>query len=464
MCTIASLRLLTSDWHQPHTAETTLWLDIGKGLFLGSVVYLIQQSISGTLHSTDQTQPRPGGIPGSGVGEVTEENEQVQLVGDLAQTHPLFTIEERSISETSLSSRKSLDETFPSKKSAPAKQSKPVLRSNNSHSKSAPTSLPATRPSIDSSSSSTEYISAEASSDDLSTWSGSGSQHTSPCSGQDDDALSTFCQFLNEDKQNEAQQDTGRKARAASKRRKEKRSKCAANKHGRRQRSATPTTTATFHNQLAAADESPSNVRNNAIKRKQSSEPSCPPGSALSSSLRSPSQSNQEGQGGGQQPSVRFADEDGYGIEILHGDCGSSNEESPISCKRALVLLMLPTKQVYEFVGLEYNVETDPSATEKESGGIRVSEILNQLPSMASDPNVCSAHFVCLIRWHYDVEQTSEMKVSSSIQSYRLRNDEVLVAVPQGSSPQNIMESAKGVLQNQKLMRAVSEALWKVQM
>ena len=77
---------------------------------------------------------------------------------------------------------------------------------------------------------------------------------------------------------------------------------------------------------------------------------------------------------------------------------------------------------------------------------------------MATDPIVARERYVALMRAdeknNYDGGST--LIDSTTIQSCNLIDDEVLLAVPRGFIPEVIVESAKTILQNRKLLRSVS--------
>jgi hypothetical protein len=126
-------------------------------------------------------------------------------------------------------------------------------------------------------------------------------------------------------------------------------------------------------------------------------------------------------------------------------------------------LLLLPGQQIFEHVGFEYDSRLDCAGEADESsssGGILVSEVLEQLPDLATDPEIASAKFVGLVSVGTNTaageKENAELVNSRSIQSHHLNNDDVLVAVPEGKSAFGILKSAESVLQNKKILRAVS--------
>lgn len=160
------------------------------------------------------------------------------------------------------------------------------------------------------------------------------------------------------------------------------------------------------------------------------------------------------------QRSVRFADEEGRDMETVFqissrhlGACGNND-------RRALILLLLPQQQVFEFVGLEYSMSSRQE--DKENGqniSISIGKILRELPQLATDPIVSKERYVALLRADAKpgCDAGSPLAASASIQSCNLCDDDVLLAVPSTGGPEVILESSKAILQNKKLLRSVSE-------
>jgi hypothetical protein len=151
--------------------------------------------------------------------------------------------------------------------------------------------------------------------------------------------------------------------------------------------------------------------------------------------------------------SVRFADDEGMEIETVF----EIEPANYTGTKRVLVLLLLPKLYAYEFVALEY----DTTMEDPERSIVRVSQILKELPSLASDPNMSKQEFVRLIRMdasRNDDESATGIELINalSIQSYNLNNDEILLAVPSETSKLQVLESSRQVVSNPKLMKAVS--------
>ena len=172
-----------------------------------------------------------------------------------------------------------------------------------------------------------------------------------------------------------------------------------------------------------------------------------------SATISSPGQKKRD------QRTVRFADEEGRDMETVFqissrhlGGCGTND-------RRVLILLLLPKKQLFEFVGLEYSMTS--CQEDKENGqsiSISIGKILRELPQLATDPIVSKERYVALLRADEKsgCNACSPLADSASIQSCNLGDDEVLLAVPSTGSPEVTLESAKTILQNKKLLRSVS--------
>jgi hypothetical protein len=106
-------------------------------------------------------------------------------------------------------------------------------------------------------------------------------------------------------------------------------------------------------------------------------------------------------------------------------------------------------------------LEYDTIMEDPERSIVRVSQILEELPALASDPNMAKQKFVRLIRMDAsgaDDESATgiEMINALSIQSYCLNNDEILLAVPSETNKVQVLESSRQVVRNPKLIKAVS--------
>lgn len=185
--------------------------------------------------------------------------------------------------------------------------------------------------------------------------------------------------------------------------------------------------------------------------------------------------------------SVRFADEEGREMEMifeissrnLAAGTSSSRSGKNKNQRRALIMLLLPKQQVYEFVGLQYsmdagtaergdNGDNDLGGDGKEnapncgSHGIQIAQILQQLPQLASDPGMRGERFVSLLRASVTKGNFTgdadglQLNDFSTIQSYHLGYDEVLLAVPDGCTEEIIIKSSDAILQtNKSLLRSL---------
>ena len=157
---------------------------------------------------------------------------------------------------------------------------------------------------------------------------------------------------------------------------------------------------------------------------------------------------------------VHFADDFGRDIETVFEI--EHDEEEDVPVKRALILLLLPKQQIFEHVGFEYestscSSKSNSSTTAGKNGTIAVSEVVQQLPSLATDPLIQKGKFVGLVR--VGAKAASSREVVEELHNFAgLKNDELLLAVPEGYTPFEAMECAKPVLQNKKILRVVSTA------
>ncbi|CAB9506269.1 expressed unknown protein [Seminavis robusta] len=196
-------------------------------------------------------------------------------------------------------------------------------------------------------------------------------------------------------------------------------------------------------------------------KSKQEQQPATPNESILlQSCLRSTTtSSNHKDMVRGDLRSVRFAEDDN-GLETVF-----EISKHQLTTQRVLVLLLLPQVYAYEFVALEYDILGGDTGThtQQQQKPIRIAQLLQLLPSLASDPTMARQTFLRLLRMDCSTHKNkkksttttpTEMINALTLQSYNLQNDEILVAVPRGSTPPQVMESSKQVLQNPKLMKA----------
>ncbi|CAB9523901.1 expressed unknown protein [Seminavis robusta] len=179
----------------------------------------------------------------------------------------------------------------------------------------------------------------------------------------------------------------------------------------------------------------------------------------LQSCLRTTSSSNHKDLVRGDLRSVRFAEDDN-GLETVF-----EISKHQLTTQRVLVLLLLPQVYAYEFVALEYDILGGDTGThtQQQQKPIRIAQLLQLLPSLASDPTMARQTFLRLLRMDCSTHKQTNKKSTTpteminalTLQSYNLQNDEILVAVPRGSTPAQVMESSKQVLQNPKLMKAL---------
>lgn len=141
------------------------------------------------------------------------------------------------------------------------------------------------------------------------------------------------------------------------------------------------------------------------------------------------------------QKRLRFADEEGKAIETIHVvDCDDHGDPT---YRRILILLLLPEQKKYEFVHCEYSTQST----------LTVSEVLKQVPALALDVQIKKQHYSRLCR----AAGGTELINALSLQSYDLFSDEILVAVLQGYTGKAMHEMAKALIDNEIILRAVSE-------
>lgn len=142
--------------------------------------------------------------------------------------------------------------------------------------------------------------------------------------------------------------------------------------------------------------------------------------------------------------SIRFADEEGEVMETVHL-VENGDEHDDTDFKRMLILLLLPKGKKFEFLHAQYRVEARVS----------VSVLLEQLPSMATDPLIACQRYIRLCR----AEGRGELINALAIQDYALEQDEVLIAVVQGYTGKETSRIAKTLVENSHILRAVSALL-----
>lgn len=117
----------------------------------------------------------------------------------------------------------------------------------------------------------------------------------------------------------------------------------------------------------------------------------------------------------------------------------------PEACIRLVILLLHPIERKFEFVHCEYdNMEPD--------NRVSVRDCLSQLASMASNPVLQNLHFTALC-WN-----DKEMINCMTLQDFDLQEGELLVAIPEGHHPKEVLQQAANVLSNKGLQRMVRKA------
>jgi hypothetical protein len=137
---------------------------------------------------------------------------------------------------------------------------------------------------------------------------------------------------------------------------------------------------------------------------------------------------------------VRFADEHGGELELVHWTITMYSEEEN-DWARAIVLLLSPKKKKFEFLHVSYNLYDKTS----------VLDVLNQLPEIATDEALKEQKYVGLVR----KDGGRELINTVSIQSYYLKKNEILVAVVHDHYGKAMLRMAKPLLDNRKIMKAV---------
>jgi len=141
------------------------------------------------------------------------------------------------------------------------------------------------------------------------------------------------------------------------------------------------------------------------------------------------------------QLTVRFADDHGGALELVHWTITMYSEEEN-DWARAIVLLLSPKKKKFEFLHVSYNLYDKTS----------VMDVLNQLPQIATDDALKEQKYVGLLR----KEGGRELINTVSIQSYYLKKNEILVAVVDGHYGKGMLRMALPLLENRKIMKAVT--------
>jgi hypothetical protein len=137
---------------------------------------------------------------------------------------------------------------------------------------------------------------------------------------------------------------------------------------------------------------------------------------------------------------VRFADEEGEEMDTIH--LLESNAGDDTHLQRVLILIMLPELKQFEFVHAEYSIESR----------LPVSSLIQELPSMVSGPQIKKQRYVGLCH----AAGGSELDNSLALQDSKLASDDILFAVPKGYSANAMYELAKGLVADEKILKAVS--------
>mmetsp|Transcript_25590 Transcript_25590/g.37802 ORF Transcript_25590/g.37802 Transcript_25590/m.37802 type:complete len:478 (-) Transcript_25590:742-2175(-) len=145
----------------------------------------------------------------------------------------------------------------------------------------------------------------------------------------------------------------------------------------------------------------------------------------------------------GKNLSVKFADECGKDLELIHYTITLYSEEEN-DWVRTIILLLSPRQKMFEFLHVSYNVCDKTS----------IADILEQLPDLATDSALKEQRYVGLLRQ----EGERELINTVSIQSYGLCKDEIIVAVVAGHHGKAIMRMAKPLLENKRIVKAVKRA------
>ena len=140
--------------------------------------------------------------------------------------------------------------------------------------------------------------------------------------------------------------------------------------------------------------------------------------------------------------SLRFADDVGQPLSNIHY-AETTYSRKDLLWTRAIVLLLNSKKRKFEFIHVSYNMEERTS----------IADILQELPEMATDEDLISQTYTALCR---TTEFGRELINSVSIQGYDLKRDEILVAMLNGTSSNSQLKTAKPLLENKKILRAVS--------
>jgi hypothetical protein len=137
---------------------------------------------------------------------------------------------------------------------------------------------------------------------------------------------------------------------------------------------------------------------------------------------------------------IRFADEEGKEMETVHLLKNNAGDDNNL--QRVLILIMLPGLKQYEFIHAEYSIESR----------LPVSSLIQDLPNMVSGPQIKKQQYIGLCQ----AAGGSELDTSLALQDSKLASDDILVAVPKGYSGSDMYNLAKGLIADEKILKAVS--------
>ena len=146
--------------------------------------------------------------------------------------------------------------------------------------------------------------------------------------------------------------------------------------------------------------------------------------------------------------SICFADEVGKPMEEVHlVERRDSDDRSNVSydptLQRLLVLFLCPEEKKFEFVHAEYSTQ---------QSRVAVSSLLEQVTKFVTDLTIRKKQYVRLC-----TADGIELINALSIQEYGLKDDEVVVAVLQGYTGATMHTMAKGLIQNEEILKAVKQ-------
>ena len=139
---------------------------------------------------------------------------------------------------------------------------------------------------------------------------------------------------------------------------------------------------------------------------------------------------------------LRFADDVGQPLIDVHY-AETMYTLKDLVWTRAIVLLLNTKKRKFEFIHVSYNIEERNT----------IADIVRQIPGMATDEHLRHQEYTALCR---TTEFGRELINTIAIQGYDLHRDEILVAVVKGVSGNTQLTTAKPLLENKSILRAVS--------